>query len=123
MAKEFVKFSVPKEVADKTFEVIEKVRTGGGSVRIGTNEATKSIEGNVAKLIVIAEDVEPAEIVMHLPLLCKEKKIAYTFVPTKKELGAAAGIEVSTSAVAITKDGKAKKELSDLITKVLELGK
>ena len=68
-------------------------------------------------------DVTPPEIVMHLPLLCDEKKIAYLYVPTKKELGEAAGIGVPTSAIAIVNDGDAKDSIEDIKKKVTELRK
>ena len=60
-----------------------------GKVVRGTNEATKAIERGISKLIIIAEDVEPPEVVAHLPLICEEQKAAYAFVPSKQELGKA----------------------------------
>ena len=122
MAKEFVKFQVPQAIVDKTVQTLEMVRKDG-KIKIGTNETTKAIEGSVAQLVVIAQDVEPAEIVMHLPILCREKKIPYTYVPSKKDLGAAVGIEVGTAAIAVVKEGAAKKELKALIGDVEELAK
>ncbi|MBN1159830.1 MAG: 50S ribosomal protein L7ae [Candidatus Diapherotrites archaeon] len=121
MAKEYIKFSVSPEMVEKTFKLVENCKKDG-KIRIGINEATKAIEGNAAKLIILAEDIEPAEIAMHIPLLCKEKNIPFTYVPTKKELGAAAGIEVSTSAIAVVKEGD-KKALADIIKKAEELSK
>ncbi|HLD80688.1 MAG TPA: 50S ribosomal protein L7Ae [archaeon] len=122
MAKEFVKFPVSKELASKTYSTLELV-SKDGKFRIGTNEATKAIEGSAALLVVIAEDVEPPEIVMHLPLLCREKKIPFTYVPSKKDLGKAAGIEVSTAAVAVLKEGASKKEFRQLLDLVGEASK
>lgn len=120
--KSFVSFEVPKDVAEKTYELVEIARDSG-QIRKGVNETTKALERGLAKLVVIAEDVEPEEIVMHLPLLCKEKASSYIFVPTKQELGAAAGIDVPTAAVAITNEGKGKKELEDLLKKIKDLSK
>lgn len=120
--KPFVDLDVSKEVAEKVYELVEIVRDSG-QLKKGTNEATKAIERGVAKLVVIAEDVDPPEIVMHLPLLCKEKGAAYVFVPSKKELGAAAGIEVQTAAIAVTDEGKGKKELEDITKKIKDLRK
>jgi len=88
-----------------------------GKIRIGTNEATKAAERGIAKLIVIAEDVQPKEVVMHLPPLCDEKKIPYAKVGTKADLGRAAGIEVGTAAVAILEAGDAKKIIESMTKK------
>lgn len=88
-----------------------------GKIRIGTNEATKAAERGIAKLVVIAEDVQPKEVVMHLPPLCDEKKIPYAKVPTKADLGRAAGIDVGTAAVAIIEPGDAKKVIEGMTKK------
>lgn len=112
-----VKFDIPKELADKVIQVIQDVRTSG-KIRKGTNEATKSVERNEAKFVAIASDVNPPEIVMHLPMLCDEKSIPYVFVPSKADLGAAAGLPVGTSAIAIANAGEAAKKLSALVEQI-----
>ncbi len=98
--------------AEKAYEAVEVARTTG-KIKKGTNEATKAIERGNAKLVVVAKDVNPPEVTMHLPILCKEKKVPFAEVPSKEELGAAAGIQVGTSAVAITDAGEAKDLLSE----------
>ncbi|KPU63128.1 50S ribosomal protein L7Ae [Thermococcus argininiproducens] len=123
MAKpSYVKFEVPKELAEKALEAVEVARDTG-RVRKGTNETTKAVERGQAKLVVIAEDVDPEEIVAHLPPLCEEKEIPYIYVPSKKELGAAAGIEVPSASVAIIEPGKARELVEEIAMKVRELAK
>jgi len=110
---------LPKEVVDKILQLVETAKNTG-SVRKGTNEATKAVERGVAKLVVIAEDVEPKEIVMHLPALCDEKKILYASVPSKVELGRAVGLDVGSAAVAVVEIGDGKdlfKEVSAKLAK------
>ena len=116
----FVKFNVPAELKDKQLKILEKVKKTG-KIRIGINECTKAAERGTAKLILIAEDVTPPEIVMHLPVLCQEKNIPLSYNATKKELGEKVGIGVGTSAVALIDEGGAKKELLDLVKKLKEL--
>ena len=67
-------FVMPEELAVEAYQLVEKANTSG-KIRVGTNEVTKSVERGEAKLVVIAEDVTPAEIVMHLPIICAEKEI------------------------------------------------
>ncbi|MCJ7720602.1 MAG: 50S ribosomal protein L7Ae [Candidatus Hadarchaeum sp.] len=123
MAKSmYVKFEVPKELADQVYSVVEAARDTG-KTRKGTNETTKAVERGKAVLVVIAEDVEPAEIVAHLPPLCDEKKIPYVYVPTKRELGAAVGIAVPTAAIAIADAGQATHAVKGIIDKIKELKK
>ena len=108
------KFEVPKELVDAIYQVLEEARKSG-KIRKGTNEATKSVERAEAKLVVIAEDVSPPEIVMHLPMLCDSKAIPYAFVPKKAELGAAAGLPVGSSAIAVVNAGEAARKLKDVL--------
>ncbi len=92
---------------EKFYEAVE-VAKATGKIRKGTNEVTKSLEKGEAKLVLYAKDVSPPEITMHIPLLAKEKGIPCQEVPSKEELGAAAGLSVSTSAIAIVQEGEAK---------------
>ena len=105
------------EIANKAYEAIEIAKTTG-KIKKGTNETTKVIERGVAKLVVAAKDVNPPEVIMHLPALCKEKNIPYVEVPSKEELGAAAGLEVSTSSVAIVQEGEAKDLIKQIVSKL-----
>jgi large subunit ribosomal protein L7Ae len=99
--------------AEKVFEAVE-VAKATGKLKKGTNETTKAIERGTAKLVAVAEDASPAEVTMHLPVLCKEKGIPCVKVPTKEELGAAAGIQVGTASVAIVQEGDAKKIIAEI---------
>lgn len=103
--------------ADKAKAVLGEAAKNG-KIRIGANECTKALERGTAKLVLVAQDVNPKEIVMHLPLLAKEKNIPLAEITTKKELGEAAGIQVGTSSVAVIDEGNAKKELAELAKKL-----
>jgi len=120
MPKSYMKFEVSKELSDKILQAIEAARNTG-KIRKGTNESTKAIEKGEAKLVVIAGDVEPEEIVMHLPPLCDEKKIPYTYVPSKAELGRAAGLDVPSAAISIVEAGEGKELLKEVVSQVEKL--
>ena len=112
-------YEAPKELVDKVYEAIE-VAKATGKIRKGTNEATKAVEKGQAKLVVVAKDINPPEITMHIPLLAEEKGVPCVQVPSKEELGAAAGIDVPTGSVAIMQEGEAKqlvKEITDKMKK------
>ncbi len=101
------------DLAEKALQAIESARTTG-KIKKGTNEVTKAVERGTAKLVVLAKDVSPPEVLMHLPLLAKEKGIPFVQVDKKEELGAAAGLSVPTSAVAIVQEGEAKNLIKDI---------
>ena len=125
MSKPFyVKFEIPKEVADAAYEALN-IASETGDVCKGTNETTKAIERGVAKLVVIAEDVDPPEVVAHLPILCDERKISFVFVPSKEKLGASTGIDVYSASACIIEAGDAEgliKEIQSRIEKLREGG-
>jgi large subunit ribosomal protein L7Ae len=108
---------VSKDVSTKVLQLIEMARNSG-KLRKGTNETTKAIDRGIAKLVVIANDVEPKEIVMHLPALCDEKKIPYVFVPSKMELGRSAGLDVPSAAIGIVEIGEGKDLYKEILPKV-----
>ncbi|UCB59614.1 MAG: 50S ribosomal protein L7ae [Candidatus Bathyarchaeota archaeon] len=121
MSKPFyIKFETPKEVADAAYEALQ-IATKTGQVRKGTNETTKAIERATAKLVIIAENVEPPEVVAHLPILCEERKIPYVFVPTKEKLGTAIGIDVPAASACITKEGEADNLLKEITNRIQRL--
>jgi large subunit ribosomal protein L7Ae len=115
-----VRFQVPDDLAERVYEAVAKAKDTG-KVKRGVNETTKAVERGLAKLVVIAVDVDPPEIVAHLPYLCDERKIPYVYVPSKKRLGEAAGIEVSASSVAVIEPGDAEPLIREIINKVKEL--
>ena len=114
-----LKYEVSKELTEKALEAIEIARNSG-KIKKGANEVTKVIERGIAKLVAIAGDVNPEEVVMHIPILCEEKNVPCVLVKNKTELGAAAGLQLGCSSVAIVESGNAQdllKELNDKLRK------
>lgn len=118
----YVRFEVPKEVAEAAYEAL-KIAAESGKIRKGTNEATKAIERGRAKLVLVAEDVEPPEIVAHIPMLCDERKAPYVYVPEKRRLGEAAGLMVGSAAAAIEEPGEGSELVDEIVTKLKEIVK
>jgi len=98
---------------EQYLEIIEAANASG-KLKRGVNEVTKALERGTAKLVIAATDVSPKEIIMHLPLLSKEKEIPYGEVSSKEELGAAAGLQRSTAAIAVLDAGNAKDILKSI---------
>jgi large subunit ribosomal protein L7Ae len=109
----YVRFETPSDIADKVLQLVQ-VASETGKVRVGTNEVTKSSERAEAKLVVMAEDVDPVEILVHIPMLCEEKRIPYLYVPKKQRLGQSAGLSKSAASVAVVEPGEAKALLEEL---------
>jgi large subunit ribosomal protein L7Ae len=122
MAQMYIKFEVPAELSNKALEALEMARDTG-KIRKGTNETTKAIERGIAKLVIIGEDVNPPEIVAHIPALCEEKNTPYIYVKKQVELGAASGLTVGSGAAAIIEPGRGKELVEEVAQKVQALKK
>jgi large subunit ribosomal protein L7Ae len=116
----YERFEIPEELVNKVYQAIEKARDTG-KVHKGTNEVTKQVERKQAKLVVMATDVTPEEILAHIPLLCEEKDVPYAYVPSKEELGRAAGLKVPTASVAITDSGEGEGTITEVVKSVKEI--
>jgi large subunit ribosomal protein L7Ae len=122
MSKPFyVNYDQPEGLESDALALLENVSSDLANIRKGTNETTKSIERGEAKLVFIALDVDPPEIVAHLPLLCKDKKIPYLYVSTKEILGKACNLGVKTASCSIVNEGEVKAKVDNLGTRIIEL--
>jgi len=70
-------------------------------IKYGLNHVTTLIEEKVAKLVIIAHDVDPIELVCWLPALCRKKDVAYCIIKGKGRLGQLVH-KKSASCVALT---------------------
>merc|ERR1711973_1053760 len=87
-------------------------------VRHGVNTVTTLIEKKKAQLVVIANDVDPIELVMFLPALCRKMGVPYCIVKNKSRLGRVCRRK-TTSCLALTQvDSGDKLNLSKLIESV-----
>merc|ERR1712146_430166 len=57
------------------------------TVKYGLNHVTQMVENNEAKLVVIAHDVDPIELVLWLPQLCRNKKVPFVVVKNRSSPG------------------------------------
>ena len=98
----------------KVYELFERAKQSG-KVRKGVNETTKAIDRGQAKLVAIALDIDPPEIVMHIPALCEEKGVIYVYVSSKQKLGQSCGINTQASAAAIIEPGEGKQTMDEIV--------
>lgn len=61
------------------------------------------------RLLVLAADITPMDIISHLPVLSEEAQIPYVFIPSKEELGHASSTKRPTSCVMVCPDSKKRK--------------
>jgi large subunit ribosomal protein L7Ae len=78
-----------KAVAEAEIKDVQAVGREGkpNYVKYGLQHVTSLIESKKAKLVVIAHDVEPIELVVWLPALCRKMDVPYCIVKGKARLG------------------------------------
>ena len=107
-----IAFETPKDVQDSVYELVKLVGGGNGRLKKGSNEVTKAAERGTAQMIVMAENVNPAELLAHIPLICKEKKIPFIYVEDQTYLAEAAGMNsgAKTAAIALMEVAKGAED-------------
>ena len=115
----------PESAADKKARIKEaaQAKAAGESakdskkpmyVQFGLNHVTTLVERKKAKLVVIANDVAPIELVVWLPTLCRKMDVPYCIVKSKSKLGQLVDKKTATC-VAITAVGKSDTHKLDSI--------
>ena len=99
------------------FDLCEKCNSMK-KLKKGANEAGKSLNRDLAELVILAADADPLEIILHLPLLCEDKSVPYIFVPSMAELGQACGTSRNVIACSIIKRNSQDDALAEEIKQV-----
>ncbi|KAK1427264.1 hypothetical protein QVD17_15947 [Tagetes erecta] len=84
-------------------------------VKYGLNHVTYLIEQNKAQLVIIAHDVDPIELVVWLPALCRKMEIPYCIVKGKSRLGAIVHQKTAAALCLTTVKNEDKMEFSRIL--------
>ncbi|KAI5159847.1 large subunit ribosomal protein L7Ae [Nematocida ausubeli] len=102
----------PEEKAER----VEQGKDKKVSIIFGIRQIVKSIEQKKAKLVLIANDVDPLVVVLFLPSLCKKMGVSYAIYDSKNKLGALVGRK-SAACIALN---EMVPGLQELVTEVDE---
>tara|TARA_B100000214_G_scaffold1338_1_gene995 strand:- start:516 stop:893 length:378 start_codon:yes stop_codon:yes gene_type:complete len=94
-------FETPEDVQQQVYDMVKSIAKGDGALKKGANEVTKAAERGTAQMVVMAENVNPSELLAHIPMICKEKEIPFIYVEDQAYLAEAAGMPVGTRTAAI----------------------
>jgi len=87
-------------------------------VKYGINHITALVEAKKAKLVVIADDVDPIEIVLWLPALCRKMGVPYCIVKGKSRLGMVVDKKTATALAVVDVLPECKADLAALVSAV-----
>lgn len=97
------------EKAERLGKLAEAGKTTGDGpvdvIKFGLQHVTTLVESKKAKLVVIAHNVDPIELVLWLPALCRKMEVPYCIVKDKARLGALVH-QKNATCLAITNVGK-----------------
>ena len=97
-----IAFETPKDVQEQVYELVKAIgKDGKGRIKKGANEVTKAAERGSAIMVVMAENVNPGELLSHIPMICKEKSIPFIYVEDQGYLADSAGMTAGTRTAAI----------------------
>merc|ERR1712188_304338 len=110
------------EKKERRNEQADKVADGGKAtskkpvcVKQGLNHVTSLVEEKKAKLVIIAHDVDPIEIILWLPALCKSRGVPYCIVKSKSRLGSVVGMKTATCLATTDVKPENKGDLASVI--------
>jgi large subunit ribosomal protein L7Ae len=87
-------------------------------IKYGINHITALVENKKAQLVVIADDVDPIELVVWLPALCRKMGVPYCIVKSKSRLGTLVHKKTATALVLSEVRPEDKQEFAALISAV-----
>ena len=88
-----IAFETPQDVQEQVYEMVKSLgKDGKGRLKKGANEVTKAAERGTAQMIVMAENVNPGELLAHIPII---------YVNDQAFLAEAAGMTAGTRTAAI----------------------
>ncbi|XP_005992442.1 H/ACA ribonucleoprotein complex subunit 2-like protein isoform X1 [Latimeria chalumnae] len=70
-------------------------------IRRGVKEVQKFINKGEMGIVVLAGDTLPIDVYCHLPVMCEDRNLPYAYIPSKSDLGAAAGSKRPTCVILI----------------------
>jgi len=88
------------------------------AVKYGLNHITALIENKKAQLVVIADDVDPIELVVWLPALCRKMDVPYCIVKGKARLGTVVHKKNAAALCLSAIRQEDQKDLATLVTAV-----
>ncbi|PIO38322.1 H/ACA ribonucleoprotein complex subunit 2-like protein [Aquarana catesbeiana] len=91
------------------------------NIRRGVKEVQKFINKGEKGIVVLAGDTLPIEVYCHVPVMCEDRGIPYAYIPSKSDLGAAAGSKRPTCVIMVKPNSEYEDSYNDCMEDVQAL--
>lgn len=105
--------SKARQVKRGVKEVVKGIRKGEKGLAILFVSSHELMSKHSPRLLVLAADINPIDIISHLPVMSEEAQIPYVFVSSKEELGHASSTKRPTSCVMVCPNLKKKAKKTE----------
>jgi len=90
-----------KKIKKKLHKLVRKA-SKSKFVRRGVKEVVKALRKGEKGFCIIAGDINPIDVISHLPIMCEDRGVPYFYVPSKQDLGEAACTKRPTSCILVS---------------------
>ncbi|XP_068133136.1 H/ACA ribonucleoprotein complex subunit 2 [Hyperolius riggenbachi] len=91
------------------------------NIRRGVKEVQKFLNKGEKGIVVLAGDTLPIEVYCHVPIMCEDRGIPYAYIPSKSDLGAAAGSKRPTCVILVKPNAEYEDAYNDCVEDVQTL--
>ncbi|XP_037934087.1 H/ACA ribonucleoprotein complex subunit 2-like protein [Teleopsis dalmanni] len=107
-----------KKLAKKCYKLVKKAQKHKTFLRNGLKDVQLRLRKGEKGIVIFAGDVLPIDIMCHLPSVCEEKGIPYTYTPSRHDLGAAMGVKRGTVVVLVRENPEYQELYDELKTEI-----
>ncbi|XP_019361481.1 PREDICTED: H/ACA ribonucleoprotein complex subunit 2, partial [Gavialis gangeticus] len=110
----------PRKLTRKLYKCIKKAAKHK-QIRRGVKEVQKFINKGEKGIVVLAGDTLPIEVYCHIPVMCEDRSLPYAYIPSKTDLGTAAGSKRPTCVIMIKPNEEYEEAYGECLEEVTAL--
>merc|ERR1712096_595004 len=107
-----------KKLTGRIYKCLKKA--ADKKIARGVKEVTKKMKKGGKGVVIFAGDVQPIEVMCHLPVMCEDRNLLYCYVPSRQKLGGAIGSSKPTCTIFIDQSSD-KKSYDRVVEGIKEL--
>ncbi|XP_077448515.1 H/ACA ribonucleoprotein complex subunit 2-like protein [Stigmatopora argus] len=111
-----------RKLSKKLYKCVKKA-SNLKNIRRGVKEVQKFLRKGEKGIVLFAGDTLPIDVYCHMPIMCEDRRLPYAYVPSKMDLGAAAGSKRPTCVILIKPHEDYQKAYDECLEEVTNMPK